>query len=100
MATTATTTRPRKATKPKAPSTCRLILEIGEAAYRVRPIPAPAFGQRKAFRLRKAGGAVYHVADTLHGPTCDCGDQTFRHEGRASACKHIRALKAVGLIGA
>jgi len=52
-------------------------------AYAVRPIPAPALGPvARAFRLRKSGTAdVYDIAETPGGPTCDCGDQTFRHEG-------------------
>ena len=97
MATATKARKPRKATP--APSTCRLIIEIGDTAYRVRPIPAPAFGHRRAYRLRKGDGTAYDVADTLHGATCDCGDQVFRREGLdALGCKHIRALREVGLI--
>ena len=98
MATaTATIRKPatRKAT-PKRADVCRLSLTINGVMYALRPVPAPAFGHRKAFRLRKADGTAYDVADTLHGPTCDCGDQTFRHEGRDDrGCKHIRRLEGV-----
>lgn len=83
------------------PDTCTLTLAIRGDQYRVRGVQADAFGATsRAYRLRKAGThEVHHVAETIHGPTCDCPDQTFRHEGRdALGCKHIRALKALGLV--
>ena len=95
-------TMPRKPAKPKPADVCRLTLHIRGVAYAVRPFPAVALGSSAhAFRLRKAGTSeVYDVAETPLGPTCDCGDQTFRHEGiDALGCKHIRALRALGLIG-
>jgi hypothetical protein len=85
-----------------APDTCRLTITIRGADYRARPVRNDAFaGAGRAWSLRKLGTDTrHHVVDTLHGPTCDCGDQVWRHEGRdASGCKHIRALAAVGLIG-
>lgn len=82
--------------KTRPPDVCRLTLHIRGVAYSVRPV---ASEDGRAWRLRnRDNGHVYDVADTLYGPTCDCGDQVFRHEGRdAIGCKHIRSLRAVGL---
>lgn len=94
----ATTTREPK---PEAPNVCRLTLHIDGTPYAVRPMPAECFGATgRAWRLRKADGAAYDVAETPDGATCDCGDQTFRHESiDAIGCKHIRALRALGILG-
>jgi hypothetical protein len=89
------------AKKIKPPAVCRLALTIAGVDYRVRFISAPAFGATdRAVRLRKVGAdAAYNVAPTLNGPTCDCGDQVWRHEGRDDlGCKHIRACRVAGLI--
>ena len=95
----ATATSSRKKSRP--PDVCRLTVHIRGDAYAVRIIEAdPDADVSKLIRLRKADGTAYHVARTAHGATCDCADQTFRHEGRdGSGCKHIRALRAVGLLG-
>lgn len=90
------------ATATAAPDTCRLTMTIRGADYRVRPIRNEAFaGIGRAWSLRKLGTAErHHVVETIDGPTCDCGDQTWRHEGRDEVgCKHLRALRATGLIG-
>ncbi len=93
------TMKPRKPPKARPPDVCRLTLHVRGVAYAVRFLDAdPGAGVSALIRLRKADGTAYHVAGTVHGPTCDCGDQTWRHEGRASSCKHIRALKACGLL--
>jgi hypothetical protein len=83
------------------PDTCRLTITIRGADYRVRPVRNEAFaGSGRAWSLRKLGTDTrHHVVETIHGPKCDCGDQTWRHEGRETSCKHIRALRATGLIG-
>jgi hypothetical protein len=53
----------------------------------------------RAWRLRKADGTTYTVADTTDGASCECADQVFRHEGEYTpGCKHIRALRALGLL--
>jgi hypothetical protein len=95
----ATATRTTKA-RPKPADVCRLTVHIRGVAYSARPIPAECFGPaRRAWRLRKADGTAYDVAEMPRGATCDCGDQAFRHEGLdALGCKHIRALRALGLI--
>src|SRR4051794_10245470 len=95
--TTATQARAtRKLAKLRPADTCRLTVHIRGVAYGARPI---ASEDGRAWRLRKADGTLHDVAETPHGPTCSCGDQTFRHEGLdALGCKHIRALRALGLI--
>lgn len=96
---TATTTPPRKPRKagPAAPTTFRLLLAIGGTVYWVRPITSALHA--KAFRLRRADGQGEHyVTQDEHGHHCDCGDFTWRHEGRGTACKHVRALRAARLL--
>jgi hypothetical protein len=82
-------------------SRCRLTLSIDGLDYRLRPLPGD-LGSRivMAWRLHKVNTPTRHdVAETLDGVTCSCGDQRFRHEGRdAAGCKHIRALRALGLL--
>lgn len=86
-------------TKTKAPDVCRLTLTIRDTAYTLRPARNDANHPGRAWRLGKADGAAYHVAETAHGPTCDCPDWTFRREHLDPlGCKHIRALRAMRLI--
>ena len=52
----------------------------------------------RAFRLSRKGD-VYDVAQTVHGPTCDCPDFIFRRDGLDPlGCLHIRAMRAVGML--
>lgn len=103
MATTTNGNHKPRRTKAKPADVCRLTLNIRGVDYLVKPLAVEdqGFAIVKAFRLRKAGtGEVHDVAQTIHGHTCDCGDQTFRHEGLdAIGCKHIRACRAAGLLG-
>ncbi len=94
---TATAKKPKPATA-KAPDICRLIIEIGDTMYRVSPIPVRDFGARRAFRLKKDADTIHHVIEHIHGIECSCGDFVFRHDGKPTTCKHVRALKAVGLL--
>lgn len=83
------------------PETCRLTLTIGRRSYAVRRARADAreFGIVRAFRLRRLDNAeCYTVARTIDGASCDCADATFRHPEGNAACKHVRALRAWGLI--
>ena len=85
--------------KPKAPDVCRLSVTIRGTHYTARPIRAESSDVVRAWRLRKADGTTHDVADTIDGATCDCGDFVYRHEGiDALGCKHIRALRALGLL--
>src|SRR4051794_32118847 len=90
------------ATKParKPELTVSLCLAIDHAVYAVTPIRPEDRSIARAWRLaKKSDATAYAVAQTPHGATCDCGDQTFRHEGLDSlGCKHIRALRKVGLL--
>jgi hypothetical protein len=96
MTTTATTSTKPKTPRARPADRCRLTLHVRGVAYGVRPL---AGGEGRAFRLAKADGTAYDVAETPYGPTCDCADQVFRHEGRdGRGCKHIRACRALGLI--
>jgi hypothetical protein len=80
---------------------CRLTLSIDGQDYRLSPTRGDlGSGVVLAWRLHKMGTSTRHdTAETLDGPTCSCGDQTWRHEGKDSiGCKHVRALKALGLL--
>jgi hypothetical protein len=78
---------------------CRLTLDINGTAYNVRPVACDPDAAGKTFRLRKADGTAYHVAKTQHGFTCECPDWVFNREHKdVNGCKHIRSLKACGLL--
>jgi hypothetical protein len=95
---TMTTARTPRAIKP-ATGTARLTLTINGSGYIVRPTRPDAFAALRAFRLRKADGTIYDVAETVHGNTCDCADFIFHRDGIDPAgCKHVKALVAVGLL--
>src|SRR4051812_10686288 len=105
MATATLTSTPKLALKaPKAPDRCGLVLRVNGTRYTVRPVPAEDPAVRRAWRLRKLGdskpvGAVYDVAETTEGNTCDCGDYQFRRDGiDPRGCKHLQALARLGLI--
>lgn len=84
---------------PIRPTIARLTVHINGSLYQVLPVAAQASDVIKAWRLRKADGTDYCVADTLDGATCECADYVFRHDGRDHlGCKHIQALRSVGLI--
>jgi hypothetical protein len=97
----ATRTQDFKRTHPKPADVCRLAVTIRGDAYSARPIRPESADVIHAWRLRKADGTTYTVADTIDGQTCECGDYSFRHAGRdLLGCKHIRAIRALGLIDA
>ena len=86
----------------KAPGGCRashLFLMINETVYAVHPLGRQSVAAERGFRLNKADGTLYDVAQTRHGPHCDCPDFVFRRDGIDPAgCKHVQALVAHGLI--
>jgi hypothetical protein len=87
----------RPTARPAAPTTFRLLLAIGTTDYRVRPITSALHS--RAFRLRRADGkGEYFVTQGEDGHACDCGDFTWRREGTATVCKHVRALRAARLL--
>lgn len=80
-----------------SPGTCSLTLTIAGTAYRLRPVARRDLGPDVlvAWTLRKAGTATRHVvSESLDGPTCDCPDHLYRRR----PCKHIRAMRATGLL--
>ena len=57
-----------------------------------RPDPSVAF---PVLHLTKADGTQYTVSVDQFGAACTCPDCTYRQH----ACRHIKALRAVQLIG-
>jgi hypothetical protein len=80
-----------------APGTCSLTLRIAGTDYRLRPVARRDLGPDVlvAWTLRKAGTATRHVVEeTIDGTMCDCPDHLYRRH----PCKHVRALRALGLL--
>lgn len=96
--------------KPRRPRTvkpatgvARLTLAINGVDYAVRPLAVPPdSGVARLLQLRKlADGTVYHASQHPHGDECTCPSFVFDHDGRdALGCKHLVALRAVGLLPA
>ncbi len=80
----------------------RLVLSIDRTDYVVTPLACgPGVDARRAYRLIKGDGSAYDLAETEHGPQCDCPDYIFRRDGfDPDGCKHVKALVRLGLIGA
>jgi hypothetical protein len=67
----------------------------------VEPLVCEPGTAERAFRLNKADGTLYDVAQTRYGAQCDCPDFIFRRDGLdPSGCKHVKALVGQGLIDA
>ena len=80
------------------PGRCRLTLAINQLHYAVRPIASQDDTMTRAFRLSRKD-VVIDVAQTIHGPVCDCPDFIFRRDGLdPRGCLHIRAMRTVGLL--
>lgn len=78
-----------------------LILTINGMPYSVRPIrPDADSNVHRAFRLRKADGITYDIYQSHDGiAECDCPDFTFRRACiDPHGCKHIAAMRAVGML--
>lgn len=87
----------RNAAQPSGPP--RLYLTIRDHLYAIRRVACDPGIAGRAFRLLKEDGTLYDVAQTEHGPMCDCPDFIFRRDGLdPEGCKHVRALVACGLI--
>ena len=82
----------------KTAHTFRITFTIGEDRYFVFPLRGihPEVAS-KAYRFHKQTGEqeVYDVRLGEHGPECDCKGFTRWQ----TPCKHIRSLKAAGMIG-
>jgi hypothetical protein len=71
-----------------------LTLEIDGRPYGVARTP-------DGWDLAKGDGASYRVTLEPSGPSCECPDFEHRHRGLPTqGCRHIRSLRAVGLIPA
>jgi hypothetical protein len=82
-----------------ARAVCRLTIAINGTDYQVNPNPAAACAALRAYRLSKADGTTYDVAQTVHGLTCECPDFIFHRDGiDPDGCKHIKAMVAYGLL--
>ena len=76
-----------------------LLLWIGETLYGLRHTASDRSIGDRAFRLAKRDGTTYDVIRTRYGPECDCPDFLYRRDGLDPlGCKHIRALRACGLL--
>ena len=100
MSTVASAPRARRDQGPAAPvrhGKCSLRLSIGGTEYRITPLTPPA-GIKVAWTLRKQspdGSAVYQVSvEKSEPPACSCPDCSIS----GAICKHIGALRALGLI--
>jgi hypothetical protein len=91
----------RSQTRNRAGSS-HLFLTINKSFYLVEPLVCePGSTAERAFRLNKADGTLYDVAQTRYGAQCDCPDFIFRRDGLdPSGCKHVKALAGQGLIDA
>ena len=72
---------PGRRTIRPARAVCRLMMAINGTDYQVNPNPAGAYAALKAYRLSKADGTAYDVAQTVHGLSCDCPDFIFHRDG-------------------
>lgn len=98
---------PRAPTPAPVTGTCRLILTItvetdghpNTTCYSLLKLdPHPQVGH-PAWRLTKETSEHYDVILTPHGAECSCADWTYRRNHKdALGCKHVRALRAVGLL--
>jgi hypothetical protein len=117
----------RRRTIRPARAVCRLTIAINGTDYQVKPIPAAACAARRAYRLSKADGTSYDVAEHFSPGewemprgqrpcechptsglshreggrrwiTCDCPDWVFRRDGfDPDGCKHLKAMVEYGL---
>lgn len=85
------------------PRSARLLLAIRigeeETLYTVAHFDPHPRVASIAIRLRKdIAGEPYDVWQDEHGQHCTCPDFTYRRGNVPDGCKHILALKAVGLL--
>ena len=89
----------RRAPARDAVCSTHLFLGINRTFYEVCALECDPMIAVKAFRLNKADGVLYDVAQTRYGPQCDCPDFIFRRAGLdPGGCKHVKALVTEGLI--
>lgn len=77
----------------------RLVLQINRATYVLRRLAANPAVANPVWRLVKMDGRTfYDVHGDQHGFSCTCGDYVFRRQHEKKKCKHVEALRAVGLL--
>lgn len=87
------------------------VIDINGARYTVVPLAddnggiVTAVGNRAAYRLVKEGSDDgYDVNVAATPPTCTCPSYVWDHcpvqAGGDGVCKHVAALRALGLVGA
>jgi hypothetical protein len=88
-----------KAIAERSTQSSSLVLLIGATPYVVQALPPQPEGDGRVFRLMKADGAAYDLAETCYGLACDCPDFIYRRDGiDPDGCKHVKALVRHGLL--
>jgi predicted RNA methylase len=80
----------------------RLTVAIDGTAYRLEVVPVPDHSEAYChYALTKPDGTRYGVSLPIGDyPTCCCEDYHYRREHLdPTGCKHIRSLRALGLLG-
>lgn len=85
--------------KSRRAGSCSLALTINGTPYDLVVHQAEAEGVGRVFRLAKANGESYDVSEHADECLCTCPDFESRRRGLdALGCKHIRSLRALGLM--
>jgi hypothetical protein len=88
--------------RPTAAPTVALTLTVGDTAYAIRPIACTEH-EDVAWRVTKPDGTAYEIGRShLTGwCICSCPDFLWKHADAGlgdPGCKHIRALRSLGLL--
>ncbi len=73
-------------------------IKTKKQTYKVEDLRPDDRVAKPAFRLTKEDGEAYDVAVNEFGATCSCPDGQFRRENDRIKCKHVKAMRAVGLL--
>ena len=77
----------------------RITIDGKETLYWIEDLRPDKRVANPAIGLHKfEAGIRYDVHLDEHGAHCSCGDFNFRHQHDGQGCKHIAALRAVGLV--
>lgn len=75
----------------------RIETDQGYRDYQVQRLKADPSVASIAWRLWR-GGEAYDVCQMPHGVECTCADFVWRRQHTEKKCKHVEALRAVGLL--
>ena len=84
--------------------TARLFVAINGQTYSLRfleshpEIGAPAWRLQKIMETETGSPSEYDVILSKTGPLCSCPDFEYRRINTGQSCKHVAALKAVGIL--